>query len=131
MKILIVDDDFTTRLLLQAMLKNYGMAHIAVNGREAVDAVRTAIDAHMPYNLICLDIMMPGMDGQAALKQIREMEEEAGVGRLDRAKIVMTTSLGDQENVLKAVAGRCDGYLVKPYSREALHDRLRELELIF
>jgi len=131
MKILIVDDDFTTRLLLQAMLKNYGMAHIAVNGREAVDAVRTAIDTHKPYNLICLDIMMPGMDGQAALKQIREMEEEAGVGRLDRAKIVMTTSLGDQENVLKAIAGHCDGYLVKPYSRETLHDRLRELELIF
>ena len=131
MRMLIVDDDFTTRLLLQGMLKNYGMAHIAVNGREAVDAVRTAIETDKPYNLICLDIMMPGMDGQTALKQIREMEEEAGVGRLDRAKIVMTTSLGDQENVLKAIAGHCDGYLVKPYSKSALLDRLRELELIW
>lgn len=131
MRMLIVDDDFTSRLMLQQMLKHYGMAHIAANGREAVDAVRTAIETDKPYNLICLDIMMPDMDGQTALKQIREMEEEAGVGRGDRAKIVMTTTLDDQENVLKAIAGHCDGYVVKPYSKAALLDRLRELELIW
>ena len=45
MKTLIVEDDFTSRLLLQELLKHYGPAHIAVNGKEAVEAVRLALAA--------------------------------------------------------------------------------------
>ncbi|NCC53452.1 MAG: response regulator, partial [Spartobacteria bacterium] len=71
MKTLIVDDDFTNRILLQAIMEEYGVAHIAVNGREAVDAVCMAMDDGVPYDLVCLDIMMPEMDGQEALKAIR------------------------------------------------------------
>ena len=44
MKALIVEDDFTSRLLLQELLKPYGATHIAVNGREAVEAVRIAVE---------------------------------------------------------------------------------------
>ena len=68
MKTLIVEDDFTSRLLLQEILKRYGAVHIAVNGREAVDAVRAAAESDESYDLICLDIMMPEMDGYQALK---------------------------------------------------------------
>ena len=80
MKSLIVEDDFTSRLLLQEYLKVYGIPHIAVNGREAVEAVRLALEARDHYNLICLDIMMPEMDGQQALREIRALEE-AKIGR--------------------------------------------------
>jgi len=70
MKTLIAEDDFTGRLLLQEILKRYGALHIAVNGKEAVEAVRTAMDAGEPYDLVCLDIMMPEMDGYQALAEI-------------------------------------------------------------
>jgi CheY-like chemotaxis protein len=73
MKTLIVEDDFTSRLLLQEFLKSYGPTHVAVNGREAVDAVRAALEAGERYSLICLDIMMPLVDGHEALRQIRSL----------------------------------------------------------
>ena len=79
MKTLVTDDDFICRVLLQKLLSSYGEVHIAINGAEAVKAVRIAIDNGEPYNLICLDIMMPEMDGQEALKQIRKVEEENGI----------------------------------------------------
>ncbi len=79
MKTLIVEDDFTSRVLLQEVLKRDGTVHIAVNGKEAVDAVRAAMDAGEPYDLICLDIMMPEMDGYEALKEIRAIEESRGI----------------------------------------------------
>ena len=79
MKTLIVDDDFTNRLLLQEILKVHGPVHVAVNGKEAVEAVAAARDnKEDPYDLICLDIMMPEMDGQEDLKIIRADEDRAG-----------------------------------------------------
>ena len=75
-KQLLAEDDFTSRLLLQEILKLYGTPHIAVNGREAVEAVRAALKTHEPYDLICLDIMMPEMNGLQVLSEIRLMEKE-------------------------------------------------------
>jgi two-component system chemotaxis response regulator CheY len=130
MKTLIVEDDFTSRLLLQEILKPYGPSHVAVNGREAVEAVRLALEANEPYDLICLDIMMPEMDGQAALKDIRAQEEARGILSSKGAKIVMTTALGDIRNVSAAYNSLCDGYLTKPIQKAKLLEGLRKLKLI-
>jgi two-component system chemotaxis response regulator CheY len=130
MKTLIVEDDFTSRLLLQEILKPYGPSHVAVNGREAVEAVRLALEANEPYDLICLDIMMPEMDGQAALKDIRAQEKARGILSSDGAKIVMTTALGDIRNVSAAYNSLCDGYLTKPIQKAKLLEELRTLKLI-
>ena len=130
MKSLIVEDDFTSRLLLQEYLKVYGIPHIAVNGREAVEAVRLALEARDHYNLICLDIMMPEMDGQQALREIRALEEASGVAPATAAKIVMTTTLGDHDNVAQAVHSKCNGFLVKPIERRKLVRELLRLDLI-
>src|SRR3989304_1394191 len=92
-KTLIVEDDFTSSLLLQGILKPYGTSHTALNGNQAVEAVRAALEAGEPYNLICLDIMMPEMDGQEALRQIRALEEAKGIIAINGAKVVMTTAL--------------------------------------
>ena len=48
---------------------------MAVDGKEAIDAFRMAIEEARPYSLICLDIMMPEMDGHEVLKEIRRIEE--------------------------------------------------------
>lgn len=130
MKILIVDDDFVSRLLLQELLKNIGPSHIAVNGKEAVEAVRIALEAREPYDLICLDIMMPGMNGQEALKQIRRIEEKAGIRALNTAKIIMTTALADEANVVEAARQHCDYFLVKPIRKVKLMEELHKLKLI-
>ena len=130
MKTLIVEDDFTSRLLLQELLKSYGDSHIAVNGKEAVDAVRLALQTDEPYDLICLDIMMPEMDGQEALWQIREQEEAKGILSTRGAKIVMTTTHSDMKNLSAAFNSLCDAYLTKPIEKAKLIEELRKLELI-
>ncbi len=130
MKTLIAEDDFTSRLLLQGILQAYGECHISVNGLEAVAAFRTALDAGVPYDLVCLDIMMPEMDGQTALKRIRGIEEAAGIFSSDGAKIMMTTALDDKKNIMGAFKEQCDVYLVKPIDRVKLVEQLRALRLI-
>ena len=130
MKSLIAEDDFTSRLLLQELLKSYGPSHIAVNGKEAVEAVRVALENGEPYALICLDIMMPEMDGQEALRQIRAQEEAKGIPSTNGARIVMTTALNDPHNVMVAYRSLCDAYLTKPIHKAKLIEELHKMGLI-
>lgn len=130
MKTLIVEDDFTSRLLLQEILKSFGPLHIAVNGQEAVDAVKIALETKEHYDLICMDIMMPEMDGHEALKQIRDMEMANGIYSKDGAKIMMVTALGDMKNATTAFYNLCDVFLPKPIQKAKLLDELRKLGLI-
>jgi len=130
MKTLIVEDDFTSRLLLQELLKGYGPVHIAVNGNEALDAVQKALEADEPYDLICLDIMMPEMDGQEALRKIRSIEEARGIFSSEGSKIMMTTVMADLKNVSTAYMNLCDAYLTKPIQKSVLGQELRTLKLI-
>jgi two-component system, chemotaxis family, chemotaxis protein CheY len=130
MKTLIVEDDFTSRLVIQEFLRSYGIAHIAVNGQEAVDAVKAALEAKQPYDLICLDIMLPGMDGQQALKEIRALEEARGIFSTDGAKILMTTALNDIQSKIKAFSDLCDGYLTKPIYKDQLIAELQKHKLV-
>ena len=130
MKTLIVEDDFASRLLLQEILKRFGETHIAVNGKEAVAAVWAAIDDCAPYDLICLDIMMPEMDGREALKQIRRLEEERGITSSHGAKVFMTTALDHIKNIVHSFYGLCDAYLCKPIEKGRLLEQLLEFRLI-
>lgn len=130
MKALVVDDDFTNRMILQESLRSYGDIHVAADGREAVAAARYALDSGEPYNLICLDIMMPSMNGHEALRAIREMEEEHGFLVGDGATVVMTTALDDPASFRTALKGQCDYYLVKPIDMEKLTDCMRTANLI-
>ena len=130
MKTLIVEDDFTSRFLLQEILKAYGTVHIAVNGKEAVQAVSTSMANKEPYQLICMDIMMPEMDGQSAVKEIRTLEEKNGTLSTSGVKIVMTTALNDLKNVSKAYSNLCDGYLTKPIDKVRIVQELRKHGLI-
>lgn len=130
MKTLVVEDDFTSRLLLQEMLKEFGDVHVAINGDEALSAVKKAYEEGKPYDLICLDIMMSPTDGQTGLRQIRMYEESRGIRSRQGAKIVMTTSLGDMRNVMQAYSNLCDGYLVKPIDKGQLLQELKKHGLI-
>ncbi|MHB0874785.1 MAG: response regulator [Anaerolineae bacterium] len=130
MRVLIVEDDATSRLLMHRLVERYGDCHVAANGREALQAVMAALDGGHPYDLICLDIMMPEMDGQAALRGIRAVEEARGTPRHHRAKVVMTTALGHEASVARAIQGQCDGYLVKPIDMRVLVALLQQWQLV-
>lgn len=130
MKTLIVDDEFTSRLILQESLKQYGQVHIAVNGVEAVEAARVAIEKDDRYDLICLDIMMPEMDGHSALDIIRDTERKHGILPGQGARVVMTTCLDDPANILNAFGEQCEHYLVKPIDVPKLIDYLQKTKMI-
>jgi two-component system, chemotaxis family, chemotaxis protein CheY len=130
MKALIAEDDLTSRLLLSELLAPYGTCHTVVNGKEAVQAFLMARASEKPYDLICLDIMMPEMDGQDALKNIREIEDTIGSKAGKNAKVIMVTALDDMANVFQAYKQFCDDYLVKPINKEDLIRCLSSLGLV-
>lgn len=131
MKVLIVEDDFTSRKLMQTILSPHGECDIAVNGKEAVEAFKVALEAKEPYDLICMDIMMPEMDGQEALKKIRGIEREQNIRGDSEAKVVMTTALDDPKNVVEAYyKGGATSYIPKPIDRQLFIHLLRNLGLI-
>lgn len=131
MRILIVEDDYTSMKLMQKLLSAYGETTTAGNGEEALEAFRLAMDESKPFDLICLDIMMPGIDGQQVLKSIRAMEKVRGITPKKEAKIIMTTALDSPKDVIEAYyQGGCSSYLVKPIEKKQVIEKLRELELI-
>ena len=131
MRALIVEDDFTSRKLLQMILSPHAECDIAVNGDECVQAFRQALEEKRPYDLICLDIMMPQKDGQQALKEVRTIEKEYGVPTEDEVKIIMTTALDDPKNVVEAYyKGGATSYIPKPIDKHMFLNLLRNLDLI-
>ncbi len=129
MKILITEDDFVCRQVLHRQMIEYGDVDIASDGQEAVDAVKAAIRDRRPYDLIFLDIQMPTMDGQQALKTIRQAETDGGVAPGRGSRIVMTTVLSDKGNILSAFREQAEGYLVKPFTHQQLVKLLQTLNL--
>jgi two-component system chemotaxis response regulator CheY len=127
MNILIVEDDYLCREVLRRYMQPHGTCNIVINGREAVDAFKTSLVANERYDLVCLDIMMPELSGQEVLKEIRAAESEAGISGLDRSKVIMTTALSDASSVMTAFRGECDGYLVKPISKDAILKLFKQL----
>jgi two-component system chemotaxis response regulator CheY len=125
MKTLVVEDDFTSRLILHTFLSRYGECHIAVNGREAVEACGAALESGLGYSLVCMDIMMPEMDGREAVRQIRALEGARGILSPHGVKIVMTTAVHEDKGMNEGFQHLCDAYLVKPIN---LSDLLKELK---
>lgn len=130
MRTLVVDDDFTSRVILEKAFHPYGDVDMVADGEEAVQAARVAIGQGEPYDLICLDIMMPGVDGRTALHRIREVEEKSGILMGKGAKVAMTTALNDSRNIFGSFREQCDFYMVKPIDLPKLKEFLRGANLI-
>ena len=130
MKALVVEDDGTNQVLLQTFIAKYGECQIATDGKDAVDAVRKAFEAGERFDLICMDIVMPRMNGHEAVLEIRALERAKGIERARRARIVMTSVLNDSEAVHMAVMLDCDAYLLKPVNTGKLLAHLRKFGLV-
>jgi two-component system chemotaxis response regulator CheY len=130
MKALIAEDNSVHRRVLFDYLSPYGIVTMVANGREAVEAFKKAHLEKKPFELICLDIEMPKMNGLDALKEIRRLEGKLGLSDDDHVKIIMVTSMQDKGYVLEAVKAKCDSYLAKPYDKEQLEKHLKDLNFI-
>ncbi|HEX3133769.1 MAG TPA: response regulator [Planctomycetota bacterium] len=127
MRILIAEDDDTCSLILSSMFKPYGTSVVVADGDAVIRVVTTELVKQQPFDLICLDIMMPGLDGQACLRCIRAIEQGFGRFAGDGTKILMTTALNAPESILTAFRSQCEGYLVKPIDRSRLTAQLASL----
>lgn len=130
MRILLAEDDFATRKFMADFLSKYGDCDVTVDGMEAVDAFMMALEEEKPYDLVCLDIMMPVMDGYQALLGIRNLEKEKGIGAEQGAKVIMATALTDEKNVKMAFDLGCTIYSGKPIDKVKFEMALQKLGLL-
>lgn len=131
MKCLIVEDDYVSRTIMKELLSSHFDCDIAVNGEEAIIAFKLAHECKRPFELICLDIMMPVVDGQEALKQIRDIEKQMKIPPGLEVKIIMTTALDDPKSVFDSLyKGGATSYLVKPVGKQKLMRELRSFGFV-
>ncbi|HZK85816.1 MAG TPA: response regulator [Desulfosporosinus sp.] len=130
MKLLIAEDDLASRRFLSKFLTQYGEVDMVVDGLEALDAYLISIKENSPYDLICLDIMMPKVDGVKVLKAIREYEAKQGVSPERRVKVIMTTALAETDYVNQAFEIGCEAYAAKPIDTNKFLEVMKKLGLI-
>lgn len=128
MRSLVVDDDQIGRSMLAAFLTELGSScDEADNGKTALELFDRAVAAGVPYDLICLDIIMPLMDGNATLRQIRERDQQQG----RHTKVFMISACSSPQDIQDAFfVGECDDYVVKPFQRLAIAQMLERHKLI-
>lgn len=130
MKCLIVEDDLPALKLMQRYLADYADCDTATDGQQAIVAFRQAVEENSPYELVCLDIMLPVLDGHTVLQTLRQIEAEHGIKGTGGAKVIMTTALRDLRNVTDAFKAGCEVYMLKPVERRKLLKELEGLGLI-
>jgi two-component system chemotaxis response regulator CheY len=129
MKILVVDDELVSRKKMMKIVADFGQCEGVINGKAAISAVKTALEEWKLYNMITLDISMPDISGTDVLTAIRKMEAERGLEPQEKAKILMVTSNSDMDTV-KACIGKCDGYVIKPFNKEVLVEKMKKIGLL-
>lgn len=130
MKILIAEDDLISRRVITKLLSTYGECDVTVDGIEAIDAFVIALDSGKPYDLICLDVMMPMVDGIKALLTIRQMENARRIEEVKRAKIIVVTALGETKYVKSAFETGMEAYVNKPIEVNNIEEAMKKLGLI-
>ncbi len=130
MKILVVEDELASMKYISNIMRKYGECDTSSNGLEAVKLFEAGLNS-TPYNLICMDIMMPEMDGQEALKKIRQLEELFSIPPKREVKVMMTTALDDPKNVMNALyKGGASEYLVKPITVDDVEAAMKKMKLL-
>ncbi len=119
MKCLIVEDNQQNYELLQLMLRDYGLSNIAENGLDAFEEFKQAHTDNDPYDVIFLDILMPGLDGNEVLRKIREWEKEC-IGESKKVQVVMASSKSDTDTILASYDDGCQHFFMKPYDQTEL-----------
>ena len=125
LSVLVAEDNEINALLMRSLLTRLGhQVVISTNGEEALESWLAARSAGTPYDLVLMDIQMPGLDGIETTKRIR-VNEAAGAGR--RTPILALTANTLVEDRYACFEAGMDGFLVKPLDREKLAEALNRL----
>jgi two-component system sensor histidine kinase/response regulator len=117
--VLVVDDNLTNRTVLTHMVEGFGCKIEAVSsGAKALEVLRQAVRADRPYDIVLLDMQMPGMDGEQTAQAIRSDPS------LKQAKIIILTSMGKRGDAARLEALGCSAYLLKPVKQQMLREAL-------
>jgi len=131
LKALIVDDDAINARFLEEALAPYAACRRAEHGEEGVHAFEKALDAGDPFDLVFMDIMMPGMDGHQALETIRDIERKRSIPEELSVKVIMISAFDDMKHVSRAFfQGHALAFLNKPFGVQTLLDELRKFHFI-
>jgi len=118
MKSLVIEDEISSRMQLKFFLEKYGNCDTAANGEKAIKAFRAADKAAESYDLVCLDIQLPDIDGHTILDNLRSIESLKPASQ--KVKIFMTTAHANKNNIIRAFQGKCDAFIVKPILEDKL-----------
>jgi diguanylate cyclase (GGDEF)-like protein len=116
MKILIAEDDFTSRSILTAVLKKWSFDPVVTEDGGAAWDVLQRPDAP---RLILLDWNMPGMDGLEICRRLRE------IGSSDPPYVILLTARGEKGDIVQGLEAGANDYVAKPYDNEELQARIR------
>jgi two-component system chemotaxis response regulator CheY len=130
MRILIAEDDTASRKFMQKFLSSYGECDVTINGIEAIEAFVMALELNNPYELVCLDVMMPMVDGVKVLKTIRELEENRDIEDSKKARVIMTTALANVEYVNSTFKNGFEAYVGKPINMTELEKAMKYVGVI-
>jgi putative nucleotidyltransferase with HDIG domain len=127
MRILIIDDDMVSRTKLELIMEYFGDCETLEHGGEALAVVHEAHQDGDPFDLIMLDINLPGMDGIQLLSAIRSAEKELNIEKSRQAKIMMTSSYRDKARIVASVQSGCDDYIGKPFNLDMVRNKLDKM----
>ena len=114
-EVLIVDDsEFMRNLLREILEENFEIAGEAENGVEAVELYK-----ERNPNLVMMDIVMPIRDGIEATTTIKEID--------GNARVIMCTSIGQEEKMKAAVRAGADGYITKPFQKPSVMEAINDV----
>jgi two-component system chemotaxis response regulator CheY len=122
-----VDDEYVALTKMVAILSHLGLCEAATNGEQAFGMFVKAIDNGRPYQLITIDIQMPGINGIELLKRMKAEEQKTQTAF---SRKIIVSAAGSSANVIRAAKYQCDAFLVKPVKRQMLIDKLPEMLLI-
>lgn len=116
-KVLIVDDSATERHVLEQIMEEAGFEVItASNGEEGVAKAKAELPA-----LVLMDVVMPGMNGYQATREIAKSKETAGI------PVIICTSRGAETDKLWGLRQGAQEYLVKPITKQVLMEKVRKV----
>lgn len=128
MKCLIVDDEMFCREFVATLLRSTAECHQASTGSEALEKYKAALAGNDPFDLVILDIMMPGMSGNDAAKEIRAIEKAKHLD--NKVSIIMLTALNSANDAMESFCeAQSAAYLVKPVSKDGLFNVVSKLGL--
>lgn len=127
MKILIVDDENISRNILLSKMTEIGTCVAVNSAKDALAEFGKAKAENQPFDLITLDVSMPGMSGQELLEHIRKKESQDKIPKKDRVKIIMITARMNLGTINACIQRGCNGYLTKPVTQVQLIQSLSQM----